>query len=240
MTRFPKVLVGCGLALLCCYAVYASAFLTYHIRYKLSLDLDVDGTVQMSSGVVGVDYPIGTDFFAPIGGGRAFYGVFRGNAVTIDLHEHGLLFVVNQMALGDGALRRRGSTSLAYLPLKVFGYPTEGLPSQMAKLVSDLAGRSGSVDVPIDMLPMFVRFRTPSDRTSLEELNPADLASAYGGAVTLLRARLTLTSDAITPIPTSWPKWLIAAVDDPAAHVYNWRRGQPNTPFVVDDFIGKY
>ncbi len=238
MDRLQKFLVGCGVVLLLCCAAYAFTFPTYYVRYKLSLDFDVDGTVQTSSGVVEIAYPIGTDFFAPIGGGRAFSGVFHGNAITIDLHERGLLFVVNRMAQ-RGLDHRPGSRALSDLPLKTFGYPTEGLPSHMAPLVSALAEQTGSVDVPIADLPMLVRFRELSDRMSLEELDPNDLESAYGGAVKLLRARLTLTKDGVTPIPASWPKWLIAAVDDPAAHVYNWRRGQTNLPFVVDEFIGK-
>ncbi len=157
---------------------------------------------------------------SPSGGaGQAFGGVMYGSAPTIDLGEKGLVFVINTRpeawAPTDGHRRllRPNGERLSTLPLVVYGFPGQDLPSVMAKYLAQLQMKQGSVEVPIEILPMFVRFRDLSSLQTVEEIDPRDLAATFGPDVRLVRARLELTRDPITPIPASWPKWLLEAKD---------------------------
>ena len=55
---------------------------------------------------------------------------------------------------------------------------------------------------------MVVRFTDINDPSTIEEVDPRDLAAAYGPGVRLARARLEFTTDPFSPMPKSWPKRL--------------------------------
>ncbi len=55
---------------------------------------------------------------------------------------------------------------------------------------------------------MLVRFTNINDRNSIEEVDPRDLAAAYGPGVRLVGVTFELTHDPVTPIPSVWPSWL--------------------------------
>lgn len=216
MKRIVKFLVICVLVLSGCYGAYILAYPTYHVRYRLSLDVEVDGKVQTSSGVVEIEYPITSDH--RFGEGRKFGGYLHGNAITIDLGARGLIFVVNMFSValvvepnGERELKRPHSTFLTDLPLEAYGLPRDGLPSRMSIVVQQLEQETGSIDIPLDRLPMLVRFRNIEDQMSIEEIEPDEFAATFGPGVKLLRARLELTRDPITLTPSVWPRWLAEA-----------------------------
>lgn len=49
---------------------------------------------------------------------------------------------------------------------------------------------SGKVELPLDSLPMLVRFRDPSDPLTVERVNPNNLPEQFGKGVKLTRATL--------------------------------------------------
>ncbi len=53
-------------------------------------------------------------------------------------------------------------------------------------------------DLPFDLLPMLVRFRDVNDPGSVEQVDPNDLASAFGPGVTLRKANIAITDDPVT------------------------------------------
>ncbi len=53
-------------------------------------------------------------------------------------------------------------------------------------------------DVPLDDLPMIVRFRKMDDPLSVQRINPHDLAATFGAGVTLKRATLEITDDPVS------------------------------------------
>ncbi|WP_158816033.1 hypothetical protein [Methylocapsa sp. S129] len=216
MKRFAKFLAICAIIIVGGYAACSALYPTFYLHYRLSLDLDVDGKAQTSSGVVEIAYPILSEF--RLGEGRKFAGIFHGNAITIDLGQRGLVFIVNMMSLAPAnkpgartTLRPPGSVPLIDLPFEAYGLPSDGTPSTMERVVQQVQQKTGSVDVTIDKLPMFVRFTDINDPRSIEEIDPADLAATFGPRVRLLSARLEVTRDPVTPIPPTWPKWLVDA-----------------------------
>jgi hypothetical protein len=96
-------------------------------------------------------------------------------------------------------------------PFVAYGEPEDGMPSEMLELARKLRATKGPTDIPPDRLPMLVRFRNINDRHTFEELDPRDLAAAYGPGVRLARARFEFTTDPVSAIPANWPKWLVTA-----------------------------
>jgi hypothetical protein len=86
------------------------------------------------------------------------------------------------------------------------------------------------VDVPVDLLPMVLWFRDFNDRHTNEEVDPRDLATSLGPGIRLVRARLEMTSDPISPMPKSWPKWLseLKGEEGFIVHAYQGDTYQPN------------
>jgi hypothetical protein len=241
MKALPKFLVISAFIVAGGYAACSLIYPTFYVRYRLSLDVDADGNVQTSSGVVEADYSILSNF--RFGEGPKFGSDFHGNAITIDLGKRGLVFVVNMPSQTRHRVYRResqilGSSSLASLPLDLYGSSPSQYPSGMADQFRNILRQTGSNDVPIDVLPMFVRFRDINDEKSIEEVDPGDLAATLGPGVKLVRARFELTRDPITPVPADWPNWLIEHKDDAASRTYYGGSDPHKIFFNLQEFKG--
>ena len=90
-----KILVVCLLIIGGGYVV--SFYPTIEIRCRLLLDVDIDGVQRVGSGVIEIEYDTAAAFERSIvtGGAQGLVGFMRGNAITVDLAERGLLLVVN-------------------------------------------------------------------------------------------------------------------------------------------------
>lgn len=71
----------------------------------------------------------------------------------------------------------------------------------MIGLVQQLHQKSGSVEVPFNRLPMILRFRNINDPNSNVEVDPGNLASAYGSGVHLINSMIEFIGDPISPMP---------------------------------------
>jgi hypothetical protein len=75
---------------------------------------------------------------------------------------------------------------LENLPLVAYGLyslPQNGTPSGLLRLVGKLRGKSGSVEIPIEKLPMIVRFQNIDAPASMEELDPRDFRAQVHSAL---------------------------------------------------------
>ena len=121
MTRGAKFLLVCAAIASGLYAAYLVIFPTVYLRYRLTLDVDVDGVMHTGSGVLGIAYQGMPDWLSEIGQGAHFGGEMRGYAITVDLGERGLLFVVNSRPfLEDPATHRLALPKLASLNMLPF------------------------------------------------------------------------------------------------------------------------
>jgi hypothetical protein len=215
MKIFAQLLTVCALIIGDGYS-YATIFPAVYIRYRLTLDVNVDGVTHTGSGVVEIPYSFAPDAFNGLPGGSFYGSNMIGYAITVDLGARGLLFVVDEYpALADPAtgkaLLPKGA-NLSQLPLRAFGVLDQG-NSKEATEIRHLQHSARSADIPIEELPMLVRFRDINDRRSMGEVDPHDLSSAFGPGVVLTRATLEITNDPVTPMPQSWPKWLLDEQD---------------------------
>lgn len=218
MNSFTKFVAVSAAIAAVVYIAYSSIFPTAYLRYRLTVNVDVDGVTRTGSGVVEISYQPLPDSFASLPGNH-FIGDMRGYAITVDLGARGLLFVTDSPPLlrKPEAAREPGSSfalfpkarGLAKLPFVVYGFEAEGLPSTMMGLARQIRQKSRLVDVAPEELPMILYFRDINDGDSNEEVDPRDLAAAIGSGVRLLSAKFEMTRAPVTAMPRNWPKWLV-------------------------------
>ena len=143
-------------------------------RYRLTLLADVNGETVTGSGV----FQETIDKSGPT--------QLTGEAVTLDLGQNRLLFLIFPGVNAEQAI--------VNMPLRDFPL-REGSPLERARqLVHDRP----HADVPFNKLPVLVHFRDIADRTSIEVVNPANLARTFGNGVTLYKATIEITDDPVT------------------------------------------
>jgi len=61
---------------------------------------------------------------------------------------------------------------------------------------------------------MLIRFRNINYPLSAEKVDPVNFAAIYGDGVKFVSARLKLTNDPISTVPSNWPAWLRSLHED--------------------------
>lgn len=172
------------------FAVYTYVFSTT-VRYRLTLEAEVDGKPKTGSSVIEVTYSKNND---PISSGEFSIGV-RGEAVALDLGSRGTLFAL----LKEGTDNRSGPD---YIVLRAFNFPGGALPSPVTSGLSQVRRLSGKRELPLTSLPLLVRFRDLNDPKSVERVDPRDIGKSFGAGARLVRATLEIVPAGIWPL--SW------------------------------------
>ncbi len=217
------MVAGCAVIIAILLLAYDLAGGGVTLRYRLTVDVDVNGVTHTGSGVVQVTYQSLPQWFIealPLDWAAQFHGSLTGSAITVDLGKPGLLFVVNFTPLlgGPGGYYLPHGTSLDLLPFVAYrslfppdaqAFPESG-PSWVildrARLIR--GAKAKPINIPAENLPLLVRFTNINDRNSIEQVDPRDLAAAYGAGVRLVGATFELTRDPVSPMPSVWPSWL--------------------------------
>lgn len=180
------------------YGLYLYALPSVTIRYRLALTVVADGAEHTGSSVVGVTYGTRVPLFSNHSG--RIYTEVKGEAVAVDISNRGTLFAL----LKAGSSHR---SSPEFIIPKAFGFPGGSVPDDGFSRLSALAGR---VDLsPVD-LPLLVRFRDLSEPTTVERVDPSDLAEAFGRGVYLKQAWVEITRDPVTTGIEKRLPWLSA------------------------------
>jgi hypothetical protein len=213
LTAFGIVLAVCALVILGGYVAWSILFPTIDIRYRLTLDVDIDGVRHSGSGVVEIEYDTSAALIREFvtGGAQGLAGSMHGNAITVDLGDRGLLFVVNNLPCfnaGTPPIFGKAST-LADLPLTLYQNRTHARAQGQVTFLRGAQHMTGIIDLLPQQLPMLIRFRDIQDGSSAQAVDPRDLTRAFGPGAKLAGATFQVTSDPITVSPSSWPKWLI-------------------------------
>lgn len=186
---FAVGLAACAAA----YVIYTVKFPTYSHRFRLTLEVEVDGKVKSGSSVIEA---VGWRTWAP-GRGALFYDSADGNAVFVDLGDGRALVAI--LMCGPYAK----TDCMPKLALHAFGF--KGGPIDWRKMER----QTGTVDLPIADFPTLITFRRPTDVTSARVVNPLDIAAELGLDARVVRLRLEMTND-----PTSTDPRVVAIAEE--------------------------
>jgi hypothetical protein len=178
--------VVCGIAVL--VAIYEFGF-THRFRYRLTIEVSVDGQLKGGSGVIQVT---GRPDLVP-GRPLKYTMTFSGEAVEVDLGQRGSLFAL---------LTFRDGFNAAYLPSKAFFSTAisadRAEQEERFKRLNDLVRQGARAELLPDQLPTLVMFKDLNDPRSVAQVPPNDLAAVFGDGVQFTRAVVEMTRDGVT------------------------------------------
>jgi hypothetical protein len=176
-----------GLLIAGIVAIYVVAYPSLTLRYRLTLEAQVDGEPKVGSGVIEVTYSKQVKIRSDLSIG------YRGEAVVLDLGDRGTLF----------ALLRAGNDSRSIpesIILLVYGFDGGAFPwSSVEEGQAQLRRLAGKRELPLASLPMLVRFRDPNDLMSVETVSPLNIEERFGARAELVRATLEIVPAGIWP-----------------------------------------
>ncbi len=181
--------------------IYSSAFPSETVRYRLTLEADVDGKAAAGSGVIEVTRQDTTSVFRSMGG---FGAVVKGEAVALDLGDRGTAFALLH---GRKPHVAEDDSFPSYVIFKAF----ENVLPKNAEGITQilmLKQTKPKAEIPFQLLPLLVRFRDTGDPTSVEQVDPNNLSASFGPGVSLRRATIEITDDPVTTGIETRLKWL--------------------------------
>lgn len=172
------IVIGVAAVVLAYFVAYPSITL----RYRLTIEAEVDGQKSSGSSVIEVTY----SKQPKIGSGRDMVSGYRGQAVVVELGERGTLF----------ALLKAGDDSRSIpqtIVFRAFGFPGGIWPyGSVEGVFAAIRQLSGERELPFENLPLLVRFRDINDPMTVERVNPNNLAARFGPGAKLTRATLEI------------------------------------------------
>jgi hypothetical protein len=166
----------------------------------LTFNVDVNGKPVSGSGIIQVKQSDTRAFFGSMGG---FGNEVSGEAVTVDLGSNGAFFaLLRGPRVGLGSL---GAPAwlLSHAFADLLESETDPLPR--VRLLKEQRPRRV---LHIDEIPMLVLFREFDDPKSVEQVDPANLATKFGSGVVLRDVVIEVTDAPVTTgIETKLP-WL--------------------------------
>lgn len=170
--------------------LYSVAYPSLMLRYRLTLEAEIDGKPKTGSGVIEVIYSKQPEFAS----GRDRVSSHRGEAVVLDLGDRGTLF----------ALLQAGSDSRSIpesIILRAFNFDGGAFPGPTVEEgFNRLRQLSGKRELPLTSLPLLVRFRDLNDPMTVEKVDPFDIASSFGIGTRLVRATLEIAPTGLWPL----------------------------------------
>ena len=180
--------------------------------------------------------------------GYSIWPTLVGEAVVIDLGPRGLLFATfeSQWAFARGGGSSGYNSALDPFPQEKFrGETGTGIwaKDEYAGYLDEVKRRKPKGELPFKDLPVLVRFRDPNNPTSVELVDPFNLAASFGSGVTLKGASVEITDDPITKGIEARLPWLASSKVSPTLFPRDLTRGprtMPEVPLVerlrYDDF----
>ncbi len=153
----------------------------------------------------------------------------RGEAAAVDLPDGRTVFALLKTSAHWGGMEGLSMNSL-HPDFPGAGYDMVDVAKELAE-----GKHSGPVNVDPDDYPMLVTFSDLNDPTSVELVDPNDLASKFGDGVTLRRIIVQITDDPVTKGIEGRLDWLEASVGS----IVNRSRDVPIGEMPIEHRINK-
>ncbi|QWG21943.1 hypothetical protein KMZ93_18375 [Bradyrhizobium sediminis] len=168
---------------------YKTVFPSVTVRYRLTLEAQVDGEPKTGSGVIEVTYSKQSRF----AGQRDLIVGYRGEAVVLDLGSRGILFALLKADTDNRSIPES-------IVLRAFNFPGGAFPGpSVEEGLKQLQRLSGKRELPLTSLPLLVHFRGSNDPTTIERVDPLDFEKSFGAGARLVRATLEIVPAGIWP-----------------------------------------
>ena len=226
-----------GWVMLCLALAVAGCSLTDQTpvyRYRLTVEVDTPDGVKTGLSVIEVDTEVAGGYSIPTPG-RVTNRV-RGEAVTVDLGEGRVLFALlrseadidwagrvmyrlSPQYAGENALRDGYRNMLRHRPERT-------VPRHFSR--ADQVNKRSAY-------PMLVTFGDLDDPTSVERVDPDDLAATFGEGVSLKRITVQVTDDPVTSGIGQRLGWLESSVGS----IVKQPRGVPIGDMPIEQRVNK-
>ena len=204
MRRGPLILLCVTAALLAIWELVL--FPSWTIRYRLTIHVAVGDEVRSGSGVIEMiwhsqrNYPL-TEVPWSL--------EIRGEAISVDLGSRGPVFVLLDPPEAPRHLAKPGMH--IFTPAIDAFSPDLSVGTMTGWMLSSIAWRHDAADLVPSFLPMMLRFRDINDPTTVEEVDPSDLADSFGPNVKIVRATVQIVPSGFWPFNrfnAPFPQWL--------------------------------
>ena len=165
-------------------------------RYRLTVEVDTPEGLKTGSSVIEVSTQVASATTIPTPG--AVTRRARGEAVALDLPDGRTLFAL---------LRSENETDWAANIMNLMG-PLAGEGDTVTSLAQEIIDNKQEIELSFwkrvggqldrDGYPMLVTFGDLDDPTSVEKVDPKDLAATFGEGVSLKRITVQVTDDPVT------------------------------------------
>ena len=182
------------------WALWVWNYPTYTHRYRLTIEVEVDGKVATGSSVWEASWHTPPPLAPSSLTWRA-----RGQAVSIELGSKGLLLAA---LVTDGNSKPGGNFShAADLAVRVIYGRRARMPTENP--LRDLQNQSGRRAIGSDDMPMLIWLPNPDEPKSAVALSPHEFPARLGPSVRYIGAHLEMTRDALTGDIHARLPWLI-------------------------------
>jgi hypothetical protein len=166
---------------------YRTVYPSVTLRYRLTLDVEINGSLKSSSGVIEITYSKNPQL---LGASAAMTTAVVGQAVWVDLGERDALFAL----LTAG---RHPRSAPAYIIPVLFGATPDSFgPEDFGRI----GALSGQREIPFELLPLMVRLRDVNDPRSAELFESGGASDASGRGLKLVRATIEIVPSGIWPL----------------------------------------
>lgn len=184
--------------------IWLFAFPSAWLHYKLSVDVDDNGTRRHGEGVILVLFQSQGPLL--IGNTPQWTVEALGEAFAVDMGPRGTFFVLLSNDRNRNTSAAAGRSALAVYFRFYVNDLSNGL-SSLWKIVA-FAQSKKAVDVAPNRLPQLVRFRDVNEPSTVEPVDPDRLDLSFGPGVKIIGVHAELTNEKVTKGIESRLKWL--------------------------------
>jgi hypothetical protein len=185
------------------------------LRYKLTISVQHDGKIVAGSGVV--DTLFWKHRFLDLWLGQPVWLTdIAGEAVVVDLGPRGRIFALLTTD-PDRPMSNGWPTKIAIVAVQGDKRGPVEDTEALARILSVREPRP----LPTEDVPLLVKFRDPETPSSLERVDPKNLAASFGPDVTLVGATVQIVQEGV------WPFNRCALQD--SCNLPRWLAGEPVT-----------
>jgi hypothetical protein len=169
-------------------------------RERLTLFVDTPTGLVTASSVTEHETRFQDGWLGGLAGHAGILGT-RGEATIVDLGDRGLMFALlakDNMRKGSGGPGGYEYNVFAELYAEARERDAPNSDKALADFIDTLNRLKPEGDLPVSHIGLLVRFRDLNDPSTVERVDPGDLAASFGAGVTMKGATIEITDAPLT------------------------------------------